>query len=140
MQETHRLFHLLGRIHHKIKKKGDFSFKNDELTMAQGHALMFLYHEEGHCATMKALERDLGVAQSTAAGMVSRLERNGFLEVLSDPTDKRIKLIKMTPKAEAFGTNIKNSVLEIEENTISVFTPEEQVTFLALLDKLEKSL
>ena len=36
------------------------------------------------------------VAQSTTAGIVSRLEQKSLLESVPDPADKRIKLVRLT--------------------------------------------
>lgn len=49
---------------------------------------------------MKELERYFGVAQSTIAGVVSRLEQKGFVEAFGDAADKRIKVVHITPAGE----------------------------------------
>ena len=61
---------------------------------------MTLQETEGKLLSMKELERCFGIAQSTVAGIVSRLEQKGFVEASGDATDKRIKLVHITPAGE----------------------------------------
>lgn len=138
--KTHRMFQILKQIHHKMEKKGNFLLKEEGLTMVQAHVILFLIHCDNHCATLKELEKELDIAQSTVAGLVSRLEKSEFLEVFSDLEDKRVKNVKLTLKAEESGERILARVLETDERILSAFTPVEQSLFLQLLEKLEDSL
>lgn len=140
MRKNHRMFQILKRIHHKMEQRGNALLKEEGLTMVQAHGILFLLHCENHCASMKELEKDLNIAQSTVAGLVSRLEKSGFLEVLPDLEDKRVKNVKLTPKAEGSGERILGSLLETDERILSAFTPVEQTMFVQLLEKLEDSL
>lgn len=140
MEAPHRIFRSLRHIHLKIEQNGNAVLKEYHLTLVQGQTLMYLLHQENHCSSMKALEKELEIAQSTTAGLVSRLEKNGFLEVYPDPEDKRMKWVKMTDKAQECAEKIYKMIGEVDDKIMSAFTPVEQTMFLQLLEKLEDSL
>lgn len=139
-EKNHRMFQILKRIHHKMEQKGNFLLKEEGLTMVQAHAILFLVHCENHCSSMKELEKDLCIAQSTVAGLVSRMEKGGFLEIYPDLEDKRVKNVKLTEKAEESGQRILERVMETDGRVLEAFTPVEQTMFVQLLEKLENSL
>lgn len=140
MNQPHRIFHTIKRIHHIMEQKGNLFLKDDDLTMSQAHVLLFLSHQPEHCASMKILEKNLFVAQSTSAGFVSRLEKKGFLQLLPDPNDKRVKLVQLTPNCQLFLEKMQGTIAEADRRILSAFTPEEQILFLQLLKKLENSI
>lgn len=140
MKEEPNILGRIKRIHHKVFHKGNKVLKEEELTLVQGHVLMFLFHQKDFAASMKTLERELVIAQSSTAGLVARLEKKGLLILLPDPADKRAKVVKLTKKAEIFGEDLHNTICQIETDMLSSFTPIEKLVFLQLLEKLESSL
>ena len=50
---------------------------------------------------MKELEHYFQIAQSTVVGIVSRLEKKELVEAFGDSSDKRIKVVHITPSGEA---------------------------------------
>ena len=83
-----------------IKRKANADLEQMDLTIAQHHTLVFLVLREGHTAELKEIEREFKVSQPTVAGIAQRLEAKGYVEALQRPTDKRVKLIRLTPQGE----------------------------------------
>ena len=84
-----------------IKRKANADLEEMDLTIAQHHALVFLVHQENHTAELKQIEREFRVSQPTVAGIAQRLEAKGYVESLQHPTDKRVKMLRLTPQGEA---------------------------------------
>ena len=70
---------------------------------------------------MKELERKFCVAQSTVAGIISRLEQKGFVEAFGDASDKRIKLVHITPDGEACCREAAGYMAEAEQMLLHGF-------------------
>ena len=96
MERTYGM--MIKQIHDYMEKDANNSLRSQDLTMAQVGALMELHSAEGRQMPLKELERRLHIAQSTAAGIVVRLEQKGFLESFGDAADRRVKMVRMTQK------------------------------------------
>ena len=82
---------LIKQIHDGLEKQANNSLRPQDLTMAQVRVLIELRFAPERQMALKELERRLHVAQSTAAGIVARLEQKGFVESFGDANDRRIK-------------------------------------------------
>ncbi|MBR6115667.1 MAG: MarR family transcriptional regulator [Oscillospiraceae bacterium] len=91
----------LKLIDDSIKKKANNDLEEMDLTIAQHHTLVFLVRRENHTAELKEIEREFRVSQPTVAGIAQRLEAKGYVESMQHPTDKRVKMIRLTPQGEA---------------------------------------
>ena len=59
----------------------------------------------------------MNVAHPTVVGIVSRLEKNGFLKCYVDEADKRNKIVCLTEKAIAVGEQM-NAEIEMNEKML----------------------
>jgi len=86
------------------------------------------------------LAKRIGRAKSTVTGMVNTLVKEGYLEKVACPVDKRNIYIQLTEK----GKNIRKDLDEISEVLLSKvykgFTEEEKTKISELLNRLEKNL
>lgn len=117
---------LIKQIHDRLEKKANNSLRTQDLTMMQVSVLMALHDTDKKQLSMKELERHFGIAQSTVAGIISRLEQKGFVEALSDAEDKRIKLVHITPMGENCYADTAFHMEEAENNLLRGFSQEEQ--------------
>jgi len=75
----------------------------------------------------------------TSGGMthlVDRLERDGLVERVADPEDRRGLLVGLTRKGRALVTRVGSSHLETERRMLAALTAEEQAELARLLRKL----
>ena len=124
---------LIKQIHDRLEKRANNSLRAQDLTMMQVSVLMALHYAERQQLSMKELERRFGVAQSTVAGIVSRLEQKGFVEALSEPEDKRVKLVHITQTGESCCTEATGSMQEAEETLLNGLSGEERTILNRLL-------
>jgi len=105
-----------------------------DLTSAQGHIMGFLAHrEEPPCP--RDIEEAFHLSHPTVSGLLSRLEKKGFLEMRTDEKDRRCKRIYVLPKGTECNDSMHQAMTNIEDQLVSGFTEEEQALFESLLDR-----
>lgn len=114
--------------------------RSSGLTLAQMSAVMMIRDTYEKQMPLKELEKALSVAQSTAAGIVSRLENKGLVTSAGDAEDKRIKLVKLTEEGEHYCDIAEQNMAQAEENLLSGLTETEQEIFHSLLRKVSETI
>lgn len=130
----------IKQIHDRMEKRANNSLRADGLTMMQLSFLLKLQCADEKQMTMKELERGFSVAQSTVAGIVSRLEQKGLVEARTDDSDRRVKLVHITPSGEACCAEAAIHKEESERKLLKGFTDAECETLSRLLQKAAKNM
>lgn len=131
---------LLKKIHDRLEKQANNALREKDLTMMQVSVLLALQKSAEQRLSMKELERYFGVAQSTVAGIVSRLEQKGLVEALGDASDRRVKLVHITPAGAQYCDEASCRMDEAEENLLRGFSGEERRTLNRLLTRVADNL
>ena len=131
---------LLKQIHDELEQQANNALRPHDLTMAQVGVLLALTEADDGQRSLKELEQILHVAQSTAAGIVSRLEQKGLVEAAGNPSDRRIKMVRLTQAGRACCQDAKRNMAQTEARILSGLTETEQSLFLLLLKKVRDSL
>lgn len=139
MTETNSCAILIRHIHNYLDKMGNMKLKEVGLTVPQMYALAALYHAPEKTMTFKELERNLSLAQSTTAGIISRLRQKQLVSVYCDKKDKRIKFAKITDLGEKYCQTAREDTRCSEEIVLKNLTQEEKDTLLFLLKKVSKN-
>ena len=105
-----------------------------ELTGAQGHIMAYLAHAKTPPCP-RDLEAEFHLTHPTVSGLLSRLEQKGFIELRTDPEDRRIKRIYVLEKGRQCHEVMHNTILRNEQRMVEGFTPEEQEVFTDLLQR-----
>ena len=127
---------LMKRIHEAMDAHANSQMQKTGITFTQFKWLVALYETGGGTASLKELERSFRVAQSTAAGIVSRLEKKHFLESFTDPQDKRIKHVRITEEGCAVCESTYETMVESERRMLAGLTAEEQEQFRRYLQRV----
>ncbi|MGN0308256.1 MAG: MarR family winged helix-turn-helix transcriptional regulator [Lachnospiraceae bacterium] len=127
--------YLIKLISDKMRAQGDADLKEYDLTFSQVRILSYL-HRYGPEATQKDIESYLDVAHPTVVGLVSRLEKNGFVECHPDISDRRNKVVRLTPRAEEIRGKVDAKKHQNERQMLKEFTKEEEEELLRLLKRL----
>ena len=110
-----------------------------ELTCAQGHIMGFIAHcQQPPCA--KDIEENLQISHPTVSGLLSRLEKKGFLELRPDPDDRRCKRIYVLPKGAACNETMHNTILGFEQKIVDGFSEADKQQFTLLLTRAMRNL
>ncbi len=116
--------HLIKKISVLQKMEMDASLSSYNLTSAQLRVLFCLDRNGGEI-TQKTLEEELGVSHPTVVGLVSRLEKQGFIVTETDPQDRRHKRILPSDKARSIKKELSEKRREAEKKITAGFTAEE---------------
>ncbi len=131
---------LIKQINTALEKNANNALRDDDLTMAQVTLLLTLHDMPNRTLSLKELEEALHLAQSTVAGIASRLEQKGFLEYVPALRDKRVKRVHMTAAGEICCLRARRRMAEAERKIFARLNLREQADFLTLLDKLSEGL
>lgn len=131
---------LIKQIHDALERNANNAMRPQGMTMAQFGVLLALGWEEDGTLPLKALEQRLHVAQSTAAGIVARLEQKGFVESFGDPADRRVKLVRITEAGQGCCREAERNMERTEAELLSGLTEAERGILLVLLKKVRDTL
>ncbi len=131
---------LIKLLHDRLEKQANNTLRAQDLTMMQISVLMELQKTEQKQLSMKELERKFCIAQSTVAGIISRLEQKGFVEAFGDAADKRVKLVHITPAGEACCREAAGYMEQAEQTLLQGFSEEEKTTFNLLLARAAENM
>lgn len=140
MEKTESCGRLLKQINDELRKNANNAMRSQNMTMAQLEALVTLDQMPEKQMSLKELEQTLHVAQSTAAGIVVRLEQKGLAEGFGDANDRRIKKVRITPAGKEHVLCAKQNAMEAEDKLLASLTATEREIFFVLLQKVRNSL
>ena len=127
---------LIKHIHCAMQKNANNELRAEDLTFAQVHLLFTLEQQPKQCCLMKELERKMGVAQSTIAGLVKRCAEKGLVGCCEDTEDRRAKYVHITEKGLQVCADTVEKIHRSEERMVKLLTPEEADTLVVLLNKV----
>lgn len=131
---------LIKQIGDELQKRADNELRSQGLTLAQTGVLLGLYYAPEKQLSMKELEKNLYVAQSTVVGIVSRLERKGFVESCGDSSDKRIKRVRITSAGIERFLATEQDMVQTEQYLLSGLTETERESLYLLLKKVRDTI
>lgn len=105
-----------------------------DLTAAQGRILGLLAHRKDPPCP-RDIEEAFHLSHPTVSGLLSRLEQKGFIELRTDPNDRRCKRIYVLPKGAECHDLMHQVFQSSEQRIVQGFTPEEQTQFTAYLQR-----
>ncbi len=136
MEQNYECGKLIKQIHDELEKQANNALASQNLTLTQMRVLMELGTIPGGQLPLKELESLLHVAQSTAAGIVVRLEQKGYVESFADANDRRAKRVAITADGLECCKNAHSHIKNMEEQLLSELTESEKIQFCNLLQKI----
>lgn len=116
--------YMLKQLNDRLHVQADANLKECGLTFSQVRVLKVL-RKNGGQVPQKVIEETLQVAHPTVVGIVSRLEKNGFVSCHMDPADRRNKIVCETEKALENHRKHKKQMQEVEARLLDGFSEEE---------------
>ena len=110
--------------------------KTGEFTIAQFRVLSLLEHFGK--MTINDLKEHLNIAQSSASGIVDRLEHIGYVKRGVDKNDKRITLLELTPRAKKMLTEKMSLMDNVYKKILEGLSEKEQKEFITLFEDMLK--
>lgn len=125
---------LLRYLHSSVDREISAALEQMELTSAQGHILGFTRLQKTPPCP-KDIEEAFHLSHPTVSGLLSRLEKKGFIQLKTDENDRRCKRIFILPKGEECTDTLHQTILATEEKLVAGFTEEEKHLFRSLLER-----
>lgn len=129
---------LIKVISDRMKALGDNDLREHDLTFSQTQVLAAIEHEGGTVA-QKEIEKILDVSHPTIVGLINRLQDKGFVTCETDETDRRSKIVTLTPKAVSLGRMMREKRDQSEKGMLEGLSDEEIEQLNVLLRKLYRN-
>ena len=125
---------LIRILHWCTHQAMDNALETMELTAAQGHIMAYLAHA-AYPPCPRDVEAEFHLTHPTVSGLLSRLEQKGFIQLRTDPEDRRCKRIYVLEKGVRCHELMHKTIGENEQRMLLGFTPEEQELFSDFLQR-----
>lgn len=132
----------LSRTNNMLKRnwaKSEFKKNVDKVTGKNGWILSFLYENRDKDIFQKDIEQKFSIRRSTVSGIISLMEKKGFITRESVAHDARLKKLKITPKAEEMHQLMLQNLAATEESLKRGISEEELHIFFGVLEKIRKN-
>ena len=133
------LGYLIKQIRDKMRANADAVFRKHGLTYSQVHVLSFV-QACGGSATQKEIEIYLDVSHPTIVGLVSRLEKSGFVTSHVDENNRRNKIVCVTKKAQQTRESLEIERQKTEWRLEQALGQQEREQLMHLLGRLRQIL
>jgi DNA-binding MarR family transcriptional regulator len=80
-----------------------------------------------------ALAARLGVDRNSTSLLVGSLESNGLVDRRVSDTDRRARLVRLTPRGERLFAKLHPKAVELQQHVLDVLDPAERVLLIDLL-------
>ena len=137
--DNNEIGYLIKSINDKIKIKADKQLISHDLTLAQSRVLWFV-DDRGGTTTQKDIGEFLDVTNPTVAGIVSRMQKNGYLDCYPDKNDKRIKVVRLTDKARSVGKEMEQIINAQEAHMTAGLSDGDTAELKMILQKINNNL
>lgn len=109
-------------------------------TISQLATVGVLFYRDGHEVYQRDLESFFKLRRSTVSSLLSTLEKKDILRRVPVPHDARLKKLVLTQRGRDVGTQVQQAFLRLNRLLIQGLSPEEQLTFSLILEKVEQNL
>ena len=126
--------HLLRILHWCLDQSVTNALAEVELTAAQGPILGYLSRRETPPCP-RDIEQEFHLTHPTVSGLLSRLEKKGFISLEPDTRDRRVKRIRLLEKGRQCSESIHQTILHNEDRLVQGFSEEEKEQFYSYLTR-----
>jgi len=123
-----------------LRARFDQALENAQLGLTAGEARALVHIGMGEPSRQTALAARMGVEPMTLVGFLDRLETAGLVVREPDPSDRRAKLVRLTPQAQPLLERVVALLSGVREAAMSGFRPDEIELFKSMLARLRARL
>lgn len=111
--------------------------KESGLSMPQFHTMMRLYYRKS--GGISEIAQDVGFTKAASSQMIDRLFQQGLVERVENPTDRREKLITLSPKGRELIETLISSRKQWMEDLTTALNPAEQEHIIEAMHLLSRA-
>ena len=127
---------LLAKAYQRACAHFNEEFDRYDLTPQQFGLLAFLWIEDG--LSQAELSSRSQIDRTTMGGIVDRLEKEGLIQRLPHPEDRRAHQVFLTARGKEVEDELCLVAERVQDKVNASLTPEELATLVRLLEKLRR--
>ena len=128
----------IGMTSHAVRRALDAELARENITIRQWEVLAHIAFE-GNPSQVELAEK-LGIEAPTLAGILTRMERDGWLVRFCCPQDRRRKRLKPTPRAEQVWNRMVECCHRVREQAVQGLSPNELDQFRHTCEVIRRNL
>ena len=126
--------HSIRVLHWAVDQTMSATLADLDLTASQGRILAFIAHApQPPCP--RDVEESFQLSHPTVSGILSRLEKKGFIQITPDSTDRRCKRVSLDQKGRECLARMEETITGNERRMVENFTEEEKQQFADFLNR-----
>ena len=126
----------IGKLSNCMKRAAHKNCKDGDITAANGWLIMYIYEHSDEDVFQKDIEYEFSIRRSTSSGIISLMEKKGYIERVSVEHDARLKKLVLTDKALQLCDTIHANTTEFEKTLKKGISDEELEIFYTVIDKI----
>lgn len=129
---------LMGRAMRGFSRIADAALRDLGFATGQLPVLVSLKHSQ--TLSQAELARIAQVEQPSMAQLLNRMERDGLVQRVADPADKRSRLVSLTADAGERMPQARAVMQSLSQQALAGFTPEEVAQLTQLMGRLNQNI
>ena len=138
IKQSLKLYIVLSRAHKAINETTNQFFQANGLNPTEFAVLELLYHKGRQ--PLQQIGNKILLASGSITYVIDKLEKRGYLNRVSCPSDRRVTYAEITEEGEAFMSAVFPKHEQHLHELLSVLTNEEKDEAIKLLKKLGLSI
>jgi len=102
--------------------------------------LITLYFARENLLAQNEISRELNVSRTNITNLIDGLERDGLVERVSNPADRRVSYARLTPSGEALCTRLLPVMTAFMQEATQGFTSDEKRLFKQFLYRVQRNI
>jgi MarR family transcriptional regulator for hemolysin len=130
---------LVARLARVWRRKADQTLSAHGLSEATAHPLLILSRAGRENVRQGVLADEMGLEGPSVVRLIDLLAAEGLVERREDPTDRRAKVLHLTPLGEAKAEEIRRVMRRLRGDLMKGIAPDELAVVFDVLGRIEQS-
>ena len=110
------------------------------MTGARYTLLMTLYFSRQNLLAQNEISKELNVSRTNITNLIDGLERDGLVERLANPSDRRVSYARLTDAGHDLCMHLMTPMTSLMQSATRGFTPEERELLKGLLYRVQRNI
>jgi MarR family transcriptional regulator for hemolysin len=128
---------LIGRLGRLLRREANQALADHGLSEATALPLLIL-SRRGKCVRQGVLAEEVGIEGPSLVRLIDLLQAEGFVERSEDSTDRRSKILHLTPAGEAKASEVSRVLRRVRAYLLQDIGSDELATTFDTLESIER--
>ncbi|UQS82091.1 MarR family winged helix-turn-helix transcriptional regulator [Bombilactobacillus folatiphilus] len=134
---TENIMHLIKIVSNQLSRQINHFAKQFGLTGIQIQIIDYLNHlPQNQFVYQRDIEREFNIRRSTATSVLQKMEENQLIVRNVSPSDSRLKIVSVLPKAEALQPQISAFLERSNREILDNLSSLQRRSFIKALEKI----